>query len=113
MAEDIYTAESMAALKLAVSDAKDVYDNADASQEDIDAQVDALQAAIDGLKKADSGKPDNPSGSHNNNGDSEKWIRAMFLRQEMIRHHDPGYNRRSHTDIDSGGSYGNIQEKRR
>ncbi len=60
VAEDVYTAESMAALKQAISDAKAAYDNADASQEEIDAQVSALQAAIDGLKKADSGKPQNP-----------------------------------------------------
>ena len=60
VAEDAYTAESMAALKQAISDAKAVYDNADASQEEIDAQASALQTAIDGLKKADSGKPQNP-----------------------------------------------------
>ena len=76
VAEDVYTAESMATLKQAISDAKAVYDNADASQEEIDAQVSALQTAIDGLKKADPGKPQDPNeekpgqGGQNNNGSS-------------------------------------------
>ena len=70
--EDVYTAESMSALKQAVSDAKAVYDNADASQEEIDAQVAVLQAAIDGLKKADAGKPEEEKPGQGGSGNQEQ-----------------------------------------
>ena len=70
--EDVYTAESMSALKQAVSDAKAVYDNADASQEEIDAQVAVLQAAIDGLKKADAGKPEEEKPGQSGSGNQEQ-----------------------------------------
>lgn len=70
VSENVYTAESMAALKQAIRDAKDVYGKAYVSQEEIDAQVFALQTAIDGLKRADSGKPENPDEEKPGQGDS-------------------------------------------
>lgn len=47
---DKYTEDTVAALNAAYTAAKAVYDNADATQDDVNTQVTALQAAIDGLE---------------------------------------------------------------
>lgn len=57
VSEGVYTKESMEVLKLAVSAAKDVLENPDATQEEVDAQITALQGAIDGLKPAGTDQP--------------------------------------------------------
>lgn len=48
---DVYTAESIAALEEAIADAKEVYGDESAEQEQVDAQVSALEAAIEALVK--------------------------------------------------------------
>ena len=48
---DVYTAESIAALEEAIADAKEVYGDESAEQEQVDAQVAALEAAIEALVK--------------------------------------------------------------
>lgn len=47
---DAYTEESFAVLKAAITEAKSVFDNEFASQDDVDKQVEKLQAAIDQLE---------------------------------------------------------------
>ena len=48
---DVYTAESIAALEEAIADAKEVYGDESADQNQVDAQVSALEAAIEALVK--------------------------------------------------------------
>lgn len=48
---DVYTAESIAALEEAIADAKEVYGDESAEQEQVDAQVADLEAAIEALVK--------------------------------------------------------------
>lgn len=48
---DVYTAESIAALEEAIADAKEVYGDESAEQEQVDAQVAALEKAIEALDK--------------------------------------------------------------
>ena len=48
---DVYTAESNAALEEAIADAKEVYGDESADQNQVDAQVSALEAAIEALVK--------------------------------------------------------------
>ena len=48
---DVYTAESIAALEEAIADAKEVYGDGSADQNQVDAQVSALEAAIEALVK--------------------------------------------------------------
>ena len=48
---DVYTAESIAALEEAIADAKEIYGDESAEQEQVDAQVAALEAAIEALVK--------------------------------------------------------------
>lgn len=48
---DVYTAESIAALEEAIADAKEVYGDESAEQEQVDAQVAALEVAIEALVK--------------------------------------------------------------
>lgn len=48
---DVYTADSIAALNEAIADAKEVYGDESAEQEQVDAQVAALEAAIEALVK--------------------------------------------------------------
>lgn len=48
---DVYTAESIAALEEAIADAKEIYGDESAEQEQVDAQVATLEAAIEALVK--------------------------------------------------------------
>ena len=48
---DVYTAESIAALEEAIADAKEVYGDESADQNQVEAQVSALEAAIEALVK--------------------------------------------------------------
>ena len=48
---DVYTAESIAALEEAIADAKEVYGDESADQNQVDAQASALEAAIEALVK--------------------------------------------------------------
>ena len=48
---DVYTADSIAALNEAIADAKEIYGDESAEQEQVDAQVAALEAAIEALVK--------------------------------------------------------------
>ena len=48
---DVYTAESIAALEEAIADAKEVYGDGSADQNQVDAQVSALEVAIEALVK--------------------------------------------------------------
>ena len=47
--KDVYTADSLAALKVAIQTAESVFNDENASQEQVDAQVTALEAAVKGL----------------------------------------------------------------
>ena len=49
--EDVYTPESIAALKTAIKTAQAVYDDPEASQTDVDAQAAALEAAVKALEE--------------------------------------------------------------
>ncbi len=48
---DVYTPDSLTALKRAIAAAQEVYDNANALQSDVDAQAAALNAAVTALEK--------------------------------------------------------------
>lgn len=48
-----YTAETVLAVRNALKEAKAVYDDKDATQQEVDAVLAKLQKALDGLKKAD------------------------------------------------------------
>lgn len=63
-----YTAKSVKALKAALSEAKAIYDDKDATQQEVDATLAKLQKALDGLKKSDVQKTedDKKPGATNN-----------------------------------------------
>ncbi|WP_069988468.1 glycosyl hydrolase [Massilioclostridium coli] len=56
-----YTAESYAALQAAVAEAKDVYNNENATQEEVDAAVTSVQTAIDNLVAVDGTPAETPT----------------------------------------------------
>ena len=63
-----YTAETVLAVRNALKEAKAVYDDKDATQQEVDAVLAKLQKAVDGLKKADAAKPtDKDQGTGNTN----------------------------------------------
>ncbi|WP_270739929.1 family 78 glycoside hydrolase catalytic domain [Massilioclostridium coli] len=56
-----YTAESYAALEVAVAEANDVYNNENASQEEVDAAVTSVQTAMDNLVAVDGTPAETPT----------------------------------------------------
>ena len=56
-----YTAESYAALQAAVAEASDVYNNENATQEEVDAAVTSVQTAMDNLVAVDGTPAETPT----------------------------------------------------
>ena len=63
-----YTAESYAALQAAVAEASDVYNNENATQEEVDAAVTSVQTAIDNLVAVDGTPAETPTENKNTAG---------------------------------------------
>ncbi len=63
-----YTAESYAALQAAVAEAKDVYNNENATQEEVDAAVTSVQTAMDNLVAVDGTPAETPTENNNTAG---------------------------------------------
>ena len=63
-----YTAESYAALQAVVAEAKDVYNNENATQEEVDAAVTSVQTAIDNLVAVDGTPAETPTENNNTAG---------------------------------------------
>ena len=61
MDANAYTAESYAALQAAVAEAKDVYNNENATQEEVDAAVTSVQTAMDNLVAVDGTPAETPT----------------------------------------------------
>ena len=59
--DSAYTAESYAALQAAVAEASDVYNNENATQEEVDAAVTSVQTAIDNLVAVDGTPAETPT----------------------------------------------------
>lgn len=69
--EDLYTAQTIKALKKAITVAEQVYENKEATQKEVNAQASALSIAIINLeKKASSGSGDNGNGDSSNNNNN-------------------------------------------
>ncbi|WP_069988619.1 glycosyl hydrolase [Massilioclostridium coli] len=63
-----YTAESYAALQAAVAEASDVYNNENATQEEVDAAVTSVQTAMDNLVAVDGTPAETPTENNNTAG---------------------------------------------
>src|SRR5699024_1617609 len=67
-----YTADSFTAYATAVSEGKNIYEDNDATQDDVNKAVDKIETAVNALKKKDldssedDGEPNNTSGTGNN-----------------------------------------------
>ena len=66
-----YTAETTLAVRNALKEAKAVYDDKDATQQEVDSALTKLAKAVDGLKKSDVSKPESDK-KPGTSGDNKK-----------------------------------------
>lgn len=68
--EDIYTAATLKTLNAAITAAKTVYDNENATQKQVNAQITKLSKAVSGLKKKATDSSSNGGNSNSNSGNN-------------------------------------------